>query len=390
MQTYRRRIKETIIRRHLEAFPCVALLGARQVGKSTLARKILADIEESIYLDLEDPRDYAKLRDPLAFLEANNSHLICIDEVQRYPEIFQVFRTYLDQNNRPGQLLLLGSASRDLIRQSSESLAGRISYIEINPFVASEVDDLNRLWIQGGYPVSYQHESDISFDWRINYIRTFLERDIPALGIRIPAETLRRFWSMLAHMNGAVLNASKLASSMGVSVPTIKNYIDILEGTFVIRQLRPFHTNTKKRLVKSPKLYFYDVGLASFLLGIEKLSHMETHPLRGNIFENLVLMEILKYRYNQGKRNNLNFYRDSNGNEVDIIYSIGQHVLPVEIKAGETVVSDFFKGIRAFDKVSQDLPYGKLVIYGGNHEETRGDIKIAQVTDIYGILDQIT
>jgi predicted AAA+ superfamily ATPase len=142
--------------------------------------------------------------------------------------------------------------------------------------------------------------------------------------------------------------------------------------------------------VKSPKLYFYDVGLASYLLGIEKISHMETHPLRGNIFENLVLMEILKYRYNQGKRNNLNFYRDSNGNEVDIIYSLGQHVLPIEIKAGETVAPDFFKGIRAFDKVSSDLPYGKVVIYGGNREETRGDIKIAKVTDIYGILDQIS
>ena len=344
MQTYKHRIKETIIRRHLEAFPCVALLGARQVGKSTLARIILGDIENSIYLDLEDPRDYAKLRDPLAFLEANRSQLICIDEVQRYPEIFQVFRTYLDQNNRPGQLLLLGSASRDLIKQSSESLAGRISYIEINPFVASEVNDLNRLWVQGGYPVSYQQDPDISFDWRINYIRTFLERDIPALGIRIPAETLRRFWSMLAHMNGSVLNASKLASSMGVSVPTIKNYIDILEGTFVIRQLRPFHTNTKKRLVKSPKVYIRDTGLIHCLLGIENYNDLLGHPALGNSYEAFVIASLLE----KFPRYEASFYRSSSGAEIDLVLEKGRKKIAIEIKssAAPSLTQGYFEALK--------------------------------------------
>ncbi len=222
MQSYISRFKEKTINKHLAAFPAVILLGARQVGKSTLAKKIIKNIEKAIYLDLEDPRDFAKLQEPLTFLEANSHLLICIDEVQRFPEIFQFFRSYLDNNSRPGQLLLLGSASRDLIRQSSETLAGRISYIEISPFVASEVHDLNRLWVQGGYPDSYSFDSELSFDWRINYIRTFLERDIPQLGFKIPAETLKRFWTMLAHVNGTVLNQSNLASSMGVSVPTIK------------------------------------------------------------------------------------------------------------------------------------------------------------------------
>ena len=344
MQTYKHRIKETIIRRHLEAFPCVALLGARQVGKSTLAKRILGDVENSIYLDLEDPRDYAKLRDPLAFLEANRSQLICIDEVQRYPEIFQVFRTYLDQNNRPGQLLLLGSASRDLIKQSSESLAGRISYIEINPFVASEVNDLNRLWVQGGYPVSYQQDSDISFDWRINYIRTFLERDIPALGIRIPAETLKRFWSMLAHMNGSLLNASKLASSMGVSVPTIKNYIDILEGTFVIRQLRPFHTNTKKRLVKSPKVYIRDTGLIHCLLGIENYNDLLGHPALGNSYEAFVIASLLE----NFPRYEASFYRSSSGAEIDLVLEKGRKKIAIEIKSSSapSLTQGYFEALK--------------------------------------------
>jgi len=281
MQTYQARNKERIILEHLNVFPCVALLGARQVGKSTLAKHILTQFPEAIYLDLEDPRDLAKLQEPLSFLEANRERLICIDEVQRFPEIFQIFRSYLDQSNQPGQLLLLGSASRDLIKQSSESLAGRISYIEISPYTADEVKQMKCLWLQGGYPISYYQKEEMSFDWRINYIRTFLEQDIPSLGIKVPAETLRRFWSMLAHLNGAVLNASKLASSMGVSVPTIKHYLDILEGTFVIRQLRPYHTNTKKRLIKSPKVYIRDSGLIHCLLGIESYNDLLGHPVLG-------------------------------------------------------------------------------------------------------------
>ena len=329
MQTYISRLQEKTILRHLDAFPAVALLGARQVGKSTLAKRILENYKNSIYLDLEDPRDFAKLQDPLAFLEANNKSLICIDEVQRYPEIFSQFRSYLDKNNRPGQLLILGSASRDLIRQSSETLAGRISYVEISPFTASEVDNLKRLWLQGGYPVSYLLESDLSFDWRINYIRTFLERDIPQLGFNIPAETLKRFWTMIAHMNGSMLNQSTLASSLGVSVPTIKKYLDILEGTFIIRRLKPFYTNTKKRLVKTSKIYIRDTGLIHCLLGIESYNDLLGHPALGNSYEAFIITTILE----NFPRYDASFYRSGGGAEIDLVLERGQKRIAIEIKS---------------------------------------------------------
>ena len=361
MQTYNARIKENIIIQHLDAFPAVALLGARQVGKSTLAKKILSGFKQAIYLDLENPRDWVKLQDPLAFLEANKQALICIDEVQRAPEIFQVFRSYLDDNNRAGQLLLLGSASRDLIKQSSESLAGRISYIEIGPFNALEVTDYKKLWLQGGYPVSYALEQSLSFDWRVNYIRTFLERDIPQLGFSVPAETLKRFWTMLAHLNGSVLNQSTLAASMGVSVPTIKKYLDILEGTFVIRRLKPFHTNTKKRLVKSPKIYIRDSGLIHCLLGIESQNDLLGHPALGNSFEVFVIESVLaKY-----PKYEASFYRSSSGAEIDLVLEKGLHKIVIEIKASSapTLTQGFYEAVKviqpsqAFVIAQVDAPF---------------------------------
>ncbi len=344
MQTYRTRLKEEIIIKHLDAFPAVVLLGARQVGKSTLAKKIIEHMDNTVYLDLEDPRDFAKLQDPLAYLEANNKSLICIDEVQRYPEIFQVFRSYLDKNNRPGQLLLLGSASRDLIKQSSETLAGRVSYIEISPFVASEVANLQKLWLQGGYPDSFSFDSELSFDWRINYIRTFLERDIPQLGINIPSETLKRFWTMLAHVNGSVLNQSNLASSMGVSVPTIKNYLDILEGTFVIRRLKPFFTNTKKRLIKSPKIYIRDSGLIHCLLGIESYNDLLGHPCLGNSYETFIIASILE----KFPRHEASFYRSSSGAEIDLVLEKGEKRIAIEIKSSSApkVTQGFYEALK--------------------------------------------
>ncbi len=344
MHDYVTRSKQQLILKHLESFPCVALLGARQVGKSTLAKEVLSEFSNAIYLDLEDPRDYAKLQEPLAYLEANKDSLICIDEIQLYPNLFRELRSYLDQNKRSGQILLLGSASRDLIKQSSETLAGRISYIEVNPFDATEVDDGKKLWLHGGYPDSYFFTDDISFDWRVNYIRTFLERDIPQLGFSIPAETLKRFWTMLAHVNGSVLNQSKLASSMGVSIPTIKNYLDILEGTFVIRRLKPFHTNTKKRLIKSPKIYIRDSGLIHCLLGIETYNDLLGHPALGGSFETMVISSILE-KY---PRYEASFYRSSNGAEIDLVLEKGNKRIAIEIKSSSApkVTQGFYEALK--------------------------------------------
>ncbi|MDA3958706.1 DUF4143 domain-containing protein, partial [Oceanispirochaeta sp.] len=231
-----------------------------------------------------------------------------------------------------------------LIKQSSETLAGRISFIEISPFVATEVNDFRRLWVQGGYPDSYFLDTELSFDWRTNYIRTFLERDIPQLGITVPAETLRRFWTMLAHVNGTILNQSILASSMGVSVPTIKNYLDILEGTLVIRRLRPFFTNTKKRLIKSPKLYIRDTGLIHCLLGVETYNDLLSHPCLGNSYEAFILGSLIEHcpRYTPS------YYRSSSGAEIDLVLEKGTKRIAIEIKTSSApkVTQGFYEALK--------------------------------------------
>lgn len=365
MHTYTNRIQEATILKHLRSFPAVALLGARQVGKSTLAQRIISDIQESLYLDLEDPRDLARMQNPLAFLETNREKLICLDEIQRLPEIFPLLRTFLDKGNRPGQLLLLGSASRDLIRQSSESLAGRISYLEIAPFTVEEIGDARRLWIQGGYPESYHRDEEMSYEWRINYIRTFLERDIPQLGFNIPAEKLRRLWTMLAHMNGSLLNQSTLASSLGVSVPTISHYIDILEGTFVIRRLPPFSSNIKKRLVKTPKIYLRDTGLIHTLLGIETGNDLLGHPALGNSYEAFVINSLLTHF----PRHKASFFRTSGGAEIDLILEKAGRLTAIEIKASSSPQPSrgFYESLKTLQ------PHKALIIaqvpepFPGNH-----------------------
>lgn len=347
MQTIIQRRIQGTIEKHLENFKCVALLGSRQTGKSTISKLILNKIPNSIYLDLEDPVDFAKLNDSSAFLEANKDKLICLDEIQRYPDLFPILRGYLDRGKRNGQILLLGSASPLLIRQSSESLAGRISYLEITPFLVNEVDDMQKLWVQGGYPESYLKDEEFSFEWRKNYIQTFLERDIPNLGINIPAQTLRRFWQMLAHSNGQLLNKSKLGSALGVSANTIQRYLDILEGTYIIRQLQPFHTNTKKRLVKSPKVYIRDTGLLHQLLGIETYNDLLGNPIIGESFESLVTTSIIDNLPNY----KASFYRSSSGAEVDLVLEKGQEKICIEIKASTTpkLTQGFFEAQKVIE-----------------------------------------
>ena len=337
----------TVTESRLTNNPSVALLGPRQVGKSTLAKIICHKIPESLFLDLEREKDRVMLTNIEEFFSVNSHRMICLDEIQRAPEIVPFIRGYLDRNNRNGQLLVLGSASRDLLQQSSESLAGRISYLQVTPFLYSELPEnsFRSHWLRGGFPRSYLSNDDyISLEWRLDYIRTFLERDIPQLGFNIPAATLGRFWRMLAHVHSQTLNASKLGGSLGVSSHTIRSYIDILERTFLVRVLPPYEDNVKKRLVKSPKIFIRDSGLLHALLDIDDYNDMLSHPIYGASFEGYVIENIL----NSLPRWRGYFYRTSNGAEVDLVLQKGNSTIAVEIKASAapTVSKGFYRAIK--------------------------------------------
>ena len=276
LSSYISRDIEARLRKALGQFPAVALLGPRQAGKSTLAGQVTASRGDAVHLDLEYPPDRDKLTDPALYFEAQGERLICLDEIQRMPELFPVLRSVIDRRGTNGQFLILGSASPELLRQSSESLAGRLVYFELSPFLVSEVvsggtsEDLRKLWRRGGFPRSYLAADDeASLMWRRSFIATFLERDIPQMGVRIPSETLRRLWSMLAHNHGQLLNASRLGESLGLSHTTVRSYVDVLQRTFMIRELPPFLPNLKKRLVKSPKTFLHDTGILQALLGLD-------------------------------------------------------------------------------------------------------------------------
>lgn len=321
----------------LAEFPSVGIVGARQVGKTTLS-KVIANRWQGkvVYLDLERASDLAKLEEAELFLESCSDALVVLDEIQRKPELFPLLRALVDSDPRNGKYLILGSASPDLIRQSSESLAGRIYYYELAPFILSEIGksdvEITRLWSRGGYPRSFLAASDIrSFRWRESFIQTHLERDIPNLGLRIPATTLFRFWQMIAHSHGQVWNASKIANSLGISSPTVRHYVDILQDTFMIRQLQPFHVNVKKRLVKSPKVYIRDSGILHTMLGLQDSDSLMGHPAAGTSWEGWVIEQVMGMIPSHWKTY---FYRTSNGTEIDLIIQpvVSKPVIAVEIK----------------------------------------------------------
>lgn len=322
------------IEKALAQFPAVALLGPRQAGKTTLARSVGSSHVNSLYLDLERPSDLAKLADPELFLSRHGDQLVVLDEIQRQPELFSVLRALIDENRRPGRFLLLGSASPQLLRQTSESLAGRISFHELAPFDISEIKpnkaDIGVFWLRGGYPLSWLAESEeASLAWRESFIITHLERDIPAYGIRIPGPTLHRFWRMLAHLHGQMWNASRLASGFGVSAPTVQHYLEILEATYMVRRLPPLHVNLGKRLVKSPKIYLRDSGLLHSLLGIHSQDELAGHPVVGPSWEGWVLEQIVQLLSPQWR---LSFYRTATGAEMDVVAERGERRIGFEIK----------------------------------------------------------
>jgi uncharacterized protein len=309
----------------IEQFPVCVILGPRQCGKTTLAGILKGDH----YFDLENPRDLQRFDTPQIALE-NLEGLIVIDEVQRKPELFPLLR-YLVDNNPHQKYLILGSASRTLIKQSSESLAGRVAYYELSGFSLKDIgnDKLNTLWMRGGFPLSYIQRSDgDSLLWRENYIQSFLERDIPQLGITIPSRTLRRFWIMLSHYHGQIMNFSELARSFGISDKTVRSYLEILEGTFMVRLLTPWHANIGKRLVKAPKLYIRDSGIFHSLQTIENMAQLSTHNKLGASWEGFILESVIKHLY----KKDVYFWRTQNGAELDLFWMSKGQSWGIEVK----------------------------------------------------------
>jgi predicted AAA+ superfamily ATPase len=353
----------------------VALIGPRQVGKTTLALDIAAG-RPAVYLDLEALADREKLSDPVLFLERHVDKLVILDEIHRMPALFEALRGIIDSGrragHRTGRFLILGSAAIDLLRQSGETLAGRIEYVDLTPLCATELDGddaLQRLWVRGGFPESFLSASDPdSFYTRRSFIRTYLERDVPMFGPRVPAETLERLWTMLAHNQGTLLNASRLASGLAVSAPTVTSYIGLLVDLLLVRRLPPFHANVGKRLIKSPKTYVRDSGLVHALLGIATYDELLGHPVVGPSWEGFVIENLLAAA---PARTRASFYRTARGAEIDLLLELGgRHgTWAVEIKRGLAA-----KVEKGFHIAIEDLqPDKAFVVYSGAERYPKKD-----------------
>ncbi len=330
---YPREIEEEIIR-GLKNNPVIAILGPRQCGKSTLAKQIIKNSEmEVVYLDLERPSDLAKLENSEWYLGHQKGKLICLDEIQRKPELFPLIRSLSDEWEGNGRFLILGSASRELIRQSSESLAGRIAYKQLYPFLYSEIKDyfsMEEYLSKGGFPRSIlKKDENESFEWREDFITTFLERDLLQWS-GFSTETMRKLWQMIAYLNGQTINYNLVASSLGISPPTAKNYVELLSSTFMVRLLPPFLANTGKRLVKSPKIYLNDTGIVNTLLGITGFSELAGHPSMGAAWETLVLANLAGHFPSR----HFFFYRTNHGSEIDFIIESKNKIIAIECKVG--------------------------------------------------------
>jgi predicted AAA+ superfamily ATPase len=320
------------VRAGLRMSPAVALLGPRQCGKTTLARA-LAELSKSTYFDLEDPVDLARLSEPMTALESLRG-LVVIDEVQRHPELFPVLRVLLDRKPVRARFLILGSASPELLRQSSETLAGRIAIVEMAGFALDETgsEALDRLWLRGGFPRSFLARTEASSTaWREDFVRTFLERDLAQLGVRVPSGTMRRFWTMTAHCSGGIWNSSEIGRSLGEAHTTVKRHLDALSDALVVRVLEPWYANVGKRLVKSPKVYIRDSGLLHTLLGIGERRQLEGHPVVGGSWEGFVIEQLLA----QLPKANAYYWRTQAGAELDLLLMLNGRRIGVEIKRAD-------------------------------------------------------
>ncbi len=384
------RILENTVREALARSSSVALMGPRQVGKTTIALNISESVA-SIYLDLESRLGLEKVRDIRAFHEANRENLIILDEVQRLPELFAELRGIIDEErrrgNKSGLFLFLGSASIDLLQQSGESLAGRIAYLELYPVNALEYSDgesekINTLWLRGGFPESLLADSTgDSLEWRLDFIKTYLERDIPQLGPRIPAATLERFWTMLAHNQGSVLNAAHLARNLDVSGVTIGRYLDLMTDLLLIRRLKPWTFNIGKRLVRSPKIYVRDSGITHALLNIEGYNNLLGHPVVGGSWEGFVIENIMSVA---PPRMQPYYYRTPGGAELDLVLEFaGGEKWAIEIKRSSSP-----KLSKGFHVACEDIqPDKKFVIYSGT--DTFPMAEDVTAISLYGLMNEI-
>lgn len=381
-----RRVMDAV-RRGLSEQAAVALVGPRQVGKTTLALELGQEFD-AVYLDLEDRRDRAKLEEPALFLESCKDRLVILDEIHRMPELFRDLRGIIDRGRREGlrtgRFLLLGSASLELLREAGETLAGRIAYVGMGPFdleeVGSQTGTLERLWVRGGYPDSFlAGDDEQSFRWRQDFIRTFLERDVALFGPRLPAETLERFWTMLAHNQGQLLNGAQLARSLGVSPQTVTRYIDLLVDLLLVRRLPPLTSNVGKRLVKSPKVYVRDCGHVHALLGLATFHDVLGHPIVGASWEGLVIENLLAVA---PARTDATFYRTSAGAEVDLVLTFaGGQRWAVEIKRSLSPSLE-----RGFHHAREDLqPDQSWVVYPGHDRYPKADgVEVIGLRELMG------
>jgi len=381
------RIAEQELKNLARQFKCVAVVGPRQSGKTTLVRKVFIN---KPYVSLENPddRNFA-MEDPRGFL-SNYPDGAIIDEVQRVPSLFSYLQQILDEKQIKGLFILTGSNNFLLQESISQSLAGRVAYLFLLALALNEIPDTystNLLLFRGAFPELYNSDIDVN-KYYANYIRTYVERDVRLIKNISDLHTFERFLRLCAGRIGQLLNMSNLANDVGVDVKTIASWLSVLEASFIIFRLQPYHKNFNKRIVKVSKMYFTDTGLACSLLGVEKHEQLATHPLRGSLFENLVICDFLKFRFNHGKSNNLFFWRNNTGNEIDLIYDNISHPLAIEIKSGKTISSDYFKGISYWHKISNTT--GGTIIYDGSTKQSRSNainiIPICQINSLYKAL----
>jgi predicted AAA+ superfamily ATPase len=379
-----------ILKNLARQYPVVTITGPRQSGKTTLCRETFP---KKPYINLESPdlRRFA-VSDPRGFLAAYPDGAI-LDEIQRAPQLLSYLQPQVDERSAPGQYILTGSQQFEVMTNISQSLAGRTALLKLLPFSIEELtkagisSGIDTLLLNGFYPRIY--DAGLNPTQALgDYLETYVERDIRQLINIKDLALFEKFVKLCAGRTGQLLNLQSLGNDVGISHTTARSWLTLLEASYVVFLLQPWYTNISKRQVKTPKLYFYDVGLAAYLLGAESELHISRHPLRGNLFENMIVIDALKYRYHRGKRNNLHFWRDGKGNGIDLLVESGPDIMPVEIKSGATISDDFFKGLRTFTNQLPQVPISSLV-YGGTEKQKRSDVLIWRASDVAEMMAKI-